>query len=79
MNHRNWARASLIELLDYIEQHHCEIREKMLKSQTLIEQASDSQKKEYGSAFDSLQKFFPDFKIKIENHFANSTAGNSCV
>jgi hypothetical protein len=43
MYHKNWSKASLIELLEYIEQHHCEIMEKVLKLQTLIEQAAELQ------------------------------------
>ena len=70
MYRKNWSRAPLIELLDYIEQHHCEIKEKLLKLQTLIEQAAKLQKKQYSSTFDSLQKFYPVFKTEMEKHFA---------
>jgi hypothetical protein len=41
MYRKNWSKASLIELLEYIEQHHCEIKEKLMKLQTLIEQAAE--------------------------------------
>ena len=70
MYRKNWSKASLIELLEYIEQHHCEIKEKLLKLQTLIERTADSQKDEYNSIFDSLRKFYPVFKTELEKHFA---------
>ena len=67
---RNWSKASLIELLEYIEQHHCEIREKILKLQMLIEQVAELQKDEHSSIIDSLQSFYPVFKAKMVGHFA---------
>jgi len=70
MYRKNWSNASLIELLEYIEQHHCKISEKLLKVQTLIEQAAELQKEQYSSTFGSLQKFYPAFKTKMEKHFA---------
>ncbi len=70
MYRKNWSEASLIELLEYIEQHHCKISEKLLKVQTLIEQAAELQKDQYSSTFGSLQKFYPAFKTKMESHFA---------
>ncbi len=70
MYRKNWSNASLIELLEYIEQHHCKISEKLLKVQTLIEQAAELQKDQYSSTFGSLQKFYPAFKTKMEGHFA---------
>jgi regulator of cell morphogenesis and NO signaling len=70
MYHRNWSKESLMELLEYIEQHHCEIKEKLLKLQTLIKQAAELQKDKYSSTFASLQKFYPVFKTEMENHFA---------
>ncbi len=70
MYRKNWSNASLIELLEYIEQHHCKIRGKLLKVQTLIEQAAELQKDQYSSTFGSLQKFYPVFKTKMESHFA---------
>ncbi len=70
MYRKNWARASLIELLEYIEQHHCEIKEKLLKLQTLVEQASELQKGQYSSTFSSLQQFYSVFKTKMVHHFA---------
>ncbi len=70
MYRKNWSKASLIELLEYIEQHHCEIKEKLLKLQTLIEQAAEPQKDKYSGTLGSLQKFYPVFKTKMVNHFA---------
>ncbi len=70
MYRKNWSKASLIELLEYIEQHHCKISEKLLKVQTFIEQAAELQKDQYSSTFGSLQKFYPAFKTKMESHFA---------
>ena len=70
MYRKNWSEASLMELLEYIEHHHCKISEKLLKVQTLIEQAAELQKDQYSSTFGSLQKFYPAFKTKMENHFA---------
>ncbi len=70
MYRKNWSKASLIELVEYIEQHHRKIKEKMLKLQPLIEQAAELQEDQYSSTFGSLQKFYPVFKTKMENHFA---------
>ena len=70
MHRKDWSKASLIELLKYIEQQHCEINEKILRLQSLIEQAAELQKDEYSSTFSSFQKFYPLFKAEIENHFA---------
>ena len=70
MYRKNWSKASLIELLEYIEQHHREIKDKLLKLQTLIEQAAELQKDQHSGTFGSLQKFYPVFKAKMENHFA---------
>jgi regulator of cell morphogenesis and NO signaling len=69
MYRRNWSKASLTELLEYIEQHHRQIMEKVLKLQTLIEQAAELQKDEHSSTFASLERFYPVFKTKMENHF----------
>jgi regulator of cell morphogenesis and NO signaling len=42
----------------------------LLKLQTLIEQAAELQKDQHSSTFGSLQKFYPVFKTKMQNHFA---------
>jgi len=70
MYRKNWSKASLIELLEYIEQHHRRIKEKLLKLQTLIEQAAELQNDQHSNTLGSLQKFYPVFKTKMENHFA---------
>jgi len=69
MHHKNWSKASLVELAEYIEQHHSLMKEKLLKLQTLIEQAAGLHKDENYAIFSSLQEFFPDFKTKLEKHF----------
>jgi len=69
MYRKNWSDASMMELLEYIEQEHCKIKEKLLKLQTLIEQATEQQKDTYGSTLGSLQEFYPVFKTEMENHF----------
>ncbi len=69
MYRKNWSNASMMELLEYIEQDHCKIREKLLKLQTLIEQAAEQQKDPYSSTLGSLQEFYPVFKTKMEDHF----------
>ncbi len=70
MYRKNWSKASLIELVEYIEQHHRKIKDKLLKLLTLIEQAAELHKDPHSSTFGSLQKFYPVFKTKMENHFA---------
>ncbi len=69
MYRKNWSKASLIELIEYIEQHHRRIKERLLKVQTLIEQAAELQKDQHSSTFGFLQKFYPVFKTEMENHF----------
>ena len=69
MPRKNWSRASLIELVQYIEQQHHEMKAKLLKLQTLLEQAAKTHKDEHDS-INSLQEFFPVFKTEMENHFA---------
>jgi regulator of cell morphogenesis and NO signaling len=70
MHDKNWSQASLMELVEYILQHHCRIKAKLLKLQTLLEHAAKLHKDEY-SSIGSLQEFFPDFKTKMEDHFAS--------
>ena len=67
---KNWSKASVIEIVEHIEQHHCELREQLQKVQTLLEQAAEQHKDEYGSTLISLQEFYPDFKTKMGCHFA---------
>src|SRR4030042_2626031 len=69
MHSENWSRESLIELVEYIEQHHRQIKEKLLKLQTLLAEAAEAHKDEH-SGIESLQEFFPVFKTEVENHFA---------
>ena len=69
MHRKNWSKASLIELVEYIEQHHREMKAKLLKLQTLLEQAAKLHKDGH-SSINSLQEFFPVFKTEMENHFA---------
>ena len=70
MSHGNWSKASLDELLEYLQQQHCEIKGKLLELNTLIEQPNELPKDEYSSILKSLQVFFPTFKTELENHFA---------
>jgi regulator of cell morphogenesis and NO signaling len=69
MYRKNWSNATMKELLEYIEQDHCKIKEKLLKLQTLLEQAAEQQKEPYSSTVGSLQEFYAVFKTKMENHF----------
>jgi regulator of cell morphogenesis and NO signaling len=70
MNNKDWSQESLIELVEFILQHHCLIKAKLLELQTLLEQAAKLRKAEY-SSISSLQEFFPDFKTKMEDHFTS--------
>jgi len=70
MHSKNGSESSLIELVQYIEQHHREIKAKLLKLQTLLAEAVKLHKDEHGS-IESLQEFFPVFKTKMEDHFAS--------
>ena len=69
MPRKNWSKASLIEIVQYIEQHHREMKAKLLKLQTLVEEAAKLHKDKQGS-INSLQEFFPVFKSEMESHFA---------
>jgi regulator of cell morphogenesis and NO signaling len=65
MAHKDWSKASEIELIEYIQQQHFILREKLQKLQTLIQGA------ELSGTLNSLREFFPDFKTKLENHFVS--------
>lgn len=68
MNNRNWSQESLIELTEFILQHHSQINAKLSALQTLLAQAAKLRNIEYRS-ISPLQEFFPDFKTKMEDHF----------
>jgi regulator of cell morphogenesis and NO signaling len=70
MYNKNWSRESLIELVEFILHHHRLMREKLLELQTLLARATELQKDE-NSSIGSLRDFFPDFKTKLEAHFAS--------
>jgi regulator of cell morphogenesis and NO signaling len=65
MARKDWSKASEIELIEYIQQQHFVLREKLQKLQTLIQIA------ELSGTLNSLREFFPDFKNKMEKHFVN--------
>ena len=67
---KNWSKATAIELVEYIEQHHCELNEKLQKVEMLLKQASDQHADEQGGTLISLQEFYSDFKTKMAVHFA---------
>ena len=69
MYRNDWSKASLIEVVEYIERHHCQIKAKLLKLPTLLEHAANLHKDEYGGIISSLQEFLPVFKTELENHF----------
>jgi regulator of cell morphogenesis and NO signaling len=69
MHHKSWSNATIKELLEYIEQDHREIKERLLKLQTLIEQAAEQQNEPNSGTLGSLKEFYPVFKTKMENHF----------
>jgi regulator of cell morphogenesis and NO signaling len=71
MNRKSWSNSTMKELLEYIEQDHRKIKEKLQKLQTLIEQAASQQKRkdQHSSTIGPLKKFYSVFKTKIENHF----------
>jgi len=64
------SKASLIETVEYIEQHHCELNEQLQKVQTLLQQLGEKLKGEYGSTLISLQEFYAAFKDALQRHFA---------
>lgn len=68
MYRKSWSNSTMKELLEYIEQDHRKIKEKLLKLQTLLEQAAEQAGPNSG-VLDSLQQFYPVFKTKMENHF----------
>lgn len=69
MNNKNWSKASLIELVEYIEEHHCELNEKLQKLQILLEHATEQYKDKNGNILVPLQEFYVTFKDKMEHHF----------
>jgi regulator of cell morphogenesis and NO signaling len=69
MDKNNWSKTSLIGLVEYIEQHHCELKEKLQKLQTLLEKAAEQDKDMHGNVLISLQKFYVTFKDEMERHF----------
>ena len=71
MNHKKWSKASLIELTEYIEQHHRQMEEKFLKLQNLLDNATEQNKDETAKVLSSLREFFPGFKTQMERHFAS--------
>jgi len=64
MYNKNWSRESLIELAEFILNHHRLMREKLLELQTLLQE-------DKSGSIGSLRDFFPDFKTKLEAHFAS--------
>jgi regulator of cell morphogenesis and NO signaling len=71
MARKDWSKASEIELIEYIQQQHIVLKEKLQKLQKLLGIAVEHHREEFSSILNQLQEFFPDFKIKMENHFAN--------
>jgi regulator of cell morphogenesis and NO signaling len=69
MNNKNGSKASLIELVEYIEQQHCQLKEQFQKLQTLLEQMTEQDKNKHSSILVSLQEFYVTFKDALENHF----------
>lgn len=67
---KNWSKATAVELVEYIERHHCELNEKLQKIQTLLDKAAAEHGDEYGGTLISLQEFYCDFKAKMALHFA---------
>jgi regulator of cell morphogenesis and NO signaling len=65
MTRKDWSKVTEIELIEYIQQQHFILREKLQKLQTLIQSA------ELSGTLNSLREFFPDFKSKLENHFVS--------
>jgi regulator of cell morphogenesis and NO signaling len=71
MHRQDWLKLSLKELLDFIEQDHHRIREKMSKLQTLLEQSTGRYSDTIDSMLNSLREFLPAFKVGMEKHFAS--------
>jgi len=69
MDEKNSSKASFIELVEYIEQHHCELREQLQQLQTLLEQTVEEHKDNRGSILISLQEFYIKFKDGMDRHF----------
>lgn len=69
MSETNWSRTSLIEILVYIERHHCELKEKLEKVQVLLGQIVELHRDKSDSVLVSLQEFYAIFKNEMEHHF----------
>ena len=69
MNKNNWSKASLIELVDYIEKRHCVLKGKLQKMQTLLERTVEQHEDKNCSILISLQGFYAIFKDELERHF----------
>ena len=69
MDKNKWSKASLIELIEYIEQHHCELKEQWQKLQSLLERAAEQHKDNHDSILISLQEFYVTFEDVMGRHF----------
>lgn len=65
----NWSMATFIELVEYIEQHHCELKEQLHQLQRLLDQTVEEHKDSHGIILVSLQEFYVKFKDEMERHF----------
>lgn len=71
MHRQDWLKLSIEELLEFIEQDHHRIREKMSELQTLLEQSTGRYSDTINDMLVALREFLPAFKIGMEKHFAS--------
>jgi regulator of cell morphogenesis and NO signaling len=71
MHRQDWLKLSAEELLEFIEQDHHRIREKMSELQTLLQQSTGRYSDTINGILVALREFLPTFKIAMEKHFAS--------
>jgi regulator of cell morphogenesis and NO signaling len=70
MDYKNWSNASERELVEHIKNQHSEMKEKFLNLQTLLAGAAELHNDRFSEIIGHLQEFLPEFKAKLEAHFA---------
>lgn len=65
----DWSKMSLIELVEYLEQHHLVLKKKLLEISRLLALVSIQYGDKYSDTLGALHDFFAKFKPEMESHF----------